>query len=151
MIRRDDVQRVWIVFAIETDGRGYEQTNIIGVFSNKLAAQKLADITGTIPEEHVIDPFSHEALFEKELNDRIKKTPGVCGGEACIRDTRIPVWLIREMEYKQISHAEMLDQYPGLSIEDLEAAHEYSLMFQEEIDKAIQENDIDDLKPDECS
>jgi uncharacterized protein (DUF433 family) len=25
---------------------------------------------------------------------RIRKTPGVCGGEACIRQTRVPVWVL---------------------------------------------------------
>ncbi len=24
----------------------------------------------------------------------IQKTPGVCGGDACIRETRIPVWVL---------------------------------------------------------
>ncbi|HLW67594.1 MAG TPA: DUF433 domain-containing protein [Gemmataceae bacterium] len=24
----------------------------------------------------------------------VRKTPGVCGGDACIRNTRIPVWLL---------------------------------------------------------
>jgi uncharacterized protein (DUF433 family) len=26
--------------------------------------------------------------------DRITKTPGICGGDACVRGTRIPVWLL---------------------------------------------------------
>ena len=27
----------------------------------------------------------------------IEKTPGVCGGDPCIRQTRIPVWLLEQL------------------------------------------------------
>jgi uncharacterized protein (DUF433 family) len=55
----------------------------------------------------------------------VQKTPGVCGGEACIRRTRVPVWvLIRHM---QIGHTEsdVLVDYPGLTRADLDAAWAY--------------------------
>src|SRR6266487_3872323 len=52
----------------------------------------------------------------------IQKTPGVCGGDACIRNTRITVWGLVERRNLGASDAEMLDSIPGLTREDLEAA-----------------------------
>ena len=37
--------------------------------------------------------------------DRIRKTPGVCGGEACIRDTRITVRGLVEWHQQGLSDA----------------------------------------------
>lgn len=76
----------------------------------------------------------------------IRQTPGVCGGEACVRDTRIPVWLL--VRYRQLGadDATLLRQYPGLTVDDLAAAWEYSTAHREEIEAAIaaQENDDGD-------
>ena len=36
-------------------------------------------------------------ILTKSINNgssRITKTVGVCGGDACLKDTRIPVWLL---------------------------------------------------------
>ena len=38
----------------------------------------------------------------------IQKTPGVCGGDACIRQTRIPVWVLVNARRLCISEAEHL-------------------------------------------
>ncbi len=35
-----------------------------------------------------------------KLSDRIKRTEGVCGGDVCIRNTRIPVWTL--VRYRQL-------------------------------------------------
>jgi uncharacterized protein (DUF433 family) len=73
--------------------------------------------------------------------DRITKTPGVCGGDACIRGHRIPVWVL--VGYQQLGRtdADLLRDYPGLTPADLEAAWEYAGLNSGEIDRAIRENE----------
>jgi uncharacterized protein (DUF433 family) len=73
--------------------------------------------------------------------DRITKTPGVCGGEACIRGHRIPVWVL--VNYRRLggSAGNLLHDYPSLTTADLEAAWEYAAAHPDEIERAIQENE----------
>ena len=67
----------------------------------------------------------------------IEKTPGVCGGDACIRNTRIMVWLLVAYRQGGMSDQELLYIYPGLTADDLAAAWEYYQHNQQEIDEAI--------------
>jgi uncharacterized protein (DUF433 family) len=39
-------------------------------------------------------PVSEVVLHGRNGEALVQKTSGVCGGEACIRDTRIMVWLL---------------------------------------------------------
>ena len=71
----------------------------------------------------------------------ISKTPGLCGGDACIRNTRITVWGLVERRNLGASDVELLDDITGLMREDLEAAWEYYEQHREEIDQAIRENE----------
>jgi len=76
--------------------------------------------------------------------DRITKTPGICGGGACIRGHRIPVWTL--VGYRQLGQpdADILRNYPGLTPADLEAAWEYAATNGPEIEQAIRENSAGD-------
>ena len=49
----------------------------------------------------------------------IEKTPGVMGGDACIRKTRIPVWLLVSLREQGATEAYLLEDYPGLTATDL--------------------------------
>jgi uncharacterized protein (DUF433 family) len=73
--------------------------------------------------------------------DRITKTPGVCGGDACISGHRIPVWVL--VGYRRLgkSDASLLRDYPSLTPTDLQSAWEYAAANPEEIDRAIWENE----------
>jgi uncharacterized protein (DUF433 family) len=73
--------------------------------------------------------------------DRVTKTPGVCGGDACIRRHRIPVWVL--VGYRRLgkSDLELLRDYPSLTPSDLEAAWEYAAANAPEIDRAVRENE----------
>ena len=73
--------------------------------------------------------------------DRITKTPGVCGGDACIRGHRIPVWVL--VGYRRLgkSEEELIHDYPSLTLADLHAAWEYAAANPEEIDQAIRGNE----------
>lgn len=71
----------------------------------------------------------------------ISKTPGVCGGDACVRDTRIMVWLLEDLRRIGQSEADILAQYPGLTMQDLALAREYAAEHADEIGLAIRENE----------
>lgn len=71
----------------------------------------------------------------------ISKEADRCGGDACIRDSRIPVWVL--VNYRRLggSDANLLRDYPSLTSADLEAAWRYAAAHEEEIDRAIRENE----------
>jgi uncharacterized protein (DUF433 family) len=71
----------------------------------------------------------------------IEKRSDRCGGDACIRDTRIPVWVLVNYRRLRGSDAELLRDYPSLTAADLEAAWRYYKGHEEEIDRAIRENE----------
>lgn len=73
--------------------------------------------------------------------DGINKTPGVMGGDACIRSTRIPVWLLINYRRMGKSEADILDAYTDLSATDLANAWAYAEAFPEEIEVALQEQE----------
>ena len=49
----------------------------------------------------------------------IESNPDVCGGEACIVRTRIPVWLLEQDRRLGTSEVELPQSYPTLRAEDL--------------------------------
>jgi len=71
----------------------------------------------------------------------IKKTLGVCGGDACIGNTRIPVWVLVGYRRLGSSDAELLKCYPHLTAADLVNAWAYADAYPEEIETAIRENE----------
>jgi uncharacterized protein (DUF433 family) len=70
----------------------------------------------------------------------ITKTPGICGGEACIAGTRIAVWLLVEAQQLGISEAQLLQDYPHITAADLVNAWAYADAYPEEIAAAIRIN-----------
>ena len=75
---------------------------------------------------------------------RISKTPGLCGGDACIHGHRIPVWVLAGYRRMGSSDANILTYYPQLTEADLAAAWEYANAHAAEIDQAIAENETGD-------
>ncbi len=67
----------------------------------------------------------------------ITKTPGVCGGEACIAGTRIAVWLLVEAQQIGISESQLLQDYVHITAADLVNAWAYAEAHPEEIATAI--------------
>ncbi len=70
----------------------------------------------------------------------ISKTPGICGGEACIAGTRIAVWLLVEAQQLGISEAQLLQDYPHITAADLVNAWAYADAHFEEIKRVVQMN-----------
>ena len=71
----------------------------------------------------------------------VQKTPGVCGGDACIRNTRITVHGL--VHYRQLGLADqqILEAIQGLTPEDLAAAWDYHASHAAEIEEAIRLNE----------
>ena len=74
---------------------------------------------------HLTQPVAQPAL--------IRKTPGVCGGSACVRDTRIAVWTLWRLKEAGRTDAQLLADYPSLSARDLAAAWDYARQHPDEI------------------
>jgi uncharacterized protein (DUF433 family) len=70
----------------------------------------------------------------------IEKTSGVCGGDACIADTRIPVWVLVQSRNLGNTEAEILANYPTINATDLTNSWAYAAVHPIEITQAIQEN-----------
>jgi uncharacterized protein (DUF433 family) len=71
----------------------------------------------------------------------IEKTPGVCGGDACIAGTRIPVWSLVIDRSLGMSDARILEAFPHLTAADLVNAWAYAAAHPDEIEQAIRENE----------
>lgn len=80
------------------------------------------------------------ALPTSDSSGRIQRTPGVCGGEACIGMTRVAVWILEEARRAGVGDLELLKDYPGIGVFDLEAAWQYVETHREEIEQAIRLN-----------
>ncbi len=77
---------------------------------------------------------------QTSLIQGIEKTPGVCGGSACVADTRITVWGLVESRRIGYSEADLLTSYPTLSATNLANAWAYATAFCDEIKAEIAEN-----------
>lgn len=71
----------------------------------------------------------------------VRKTPGVCGGEACIRDTRHTVSGLVQWRGLGLADHQILERHPDLNQDDLDAAWTYYDRNREEIDRAILEDE----------
>src|SRR5438876_6176704 len=71
----------------------------------------------------------------------VESRPGVCGGDACIVRTRIPVWVLEQGRRLRTSEADLLRSYPTLRAEDLAHAWAYVRAHRDEIDRQIRENE----------
>jgi uncharacterized protein (DUF433 family) len=71
----------------------------------------------------------------------IESRPDVCGGDACIVRTRVPVWLLEQARRQGASEAELLRSYPDLRAEDLVNAWAYARSHRDEIEAQIKANE----------
>src|SRR5437773_179976 len=67
----------------------------------------------------------------------ITRRPGVCGGDACVRGTRVMVWLLVLMRRGGRSDADLLADYPALTQADLDASWDFYRQNPVEIEQAI--------------
>ncbi|MFN0078688.1 MAG: DUF433 domain-containing protein [Prosthecobacter sp.] len=81
------------------------------------------------------------AGYVQEAAQGIEKTENICGGDACIASTRIPVWTLEQSRRLGSTEAELLDAYPSLKRHDLAAAWAYVAGNKPEVENAIRENE----------
>jgi uncharacterized protein (DUF433 family) len=72
---------------------------------------------------------------------KITKTPGVCGGDACLAGTRYTVWGFLESRRQGLSDEDILRAHPKLTQADLNAAWDYYHDNPLEIERALWENE----------
>lgn len=72
----------------------------------------------------------------------IESNAGVIGGDPCIVRTRIPVWLLVQARQLGSSEAEILQNFPTLTAEDLTNAWAYYRNNRSQIDQQILENEM---------
>jgi uncharacterized protein (DUF433 family) len=72
--------------------------------------------------------------MENVIAQHITKTPGVCGGKACIAGHRIRVMdIVALHEMRAMSPDEIVFQYPSITLADVYAALAYYFDNREEI------------------
>jgi uncharacterized protein (DUF433 family) len=70
----------------------------------------------------------------------IESRPDVMGGVPCITRTRIPVWLLEQARRLGTSEADLLRDYPTLTVQDLANAWNFVRSHRAEIDSQIEAN-----------
>jgi uncharacterized protein (DUF433 family) len=70
----------------------------------------------------------------------ISKKADRCGGDACVRDSRITVWGLVEWRQLGQTDEQIMEGIQGLTQADLDAAWDYYAAHPEEIDEAIRLN-----------
>ncbi len=65
-------------------------------------------------------------MSREELLQRIRVEPGVCGGQPCIRGTRIYVAIILDGLAEGLTPEQMIDHFPQLTLDDIRATFAYA-------------------------
>lgn len=60
------------------------------------------------------------------MNERIVSDVNICGGEPCIKGTRIPARIVLSHLAAGETHADILRQFPKLTEADIRASLEYA-------------------------
>ena len=81
-----------------------------------------------------------------DIAQHIVRTPGVAGGSARIRDTRIPVWLVVHWSRLGWEPWRIRKEYEdsGVTDEDVLAALDYATAPPDEIARDLEEQDDDE-------
>lgn len=104
----------------------------------------LSDIEKLLPS---LSPGERAQVLKWVVQDLSSSFPGidsrpdVCGGEACIVRTRIPVWLLEKARRLGTSEQVLLESYPTLRAEDLVNAWAYARSHNAEIEDQIRDNE----------
>jgi uncharacterized protein (DUF433 family) len=76
--------------------------------------------------------------MEIALSKHIEKTPGVCGGRACIAGHRVRVLdIVAWHERRGFSPDEIVDLFPGITLADVYAALTYYFDNRQEIEEDL--------------
>jgi uncharacterized protein (DUF433 family) len=86
------------------------------------------------------------SLFVPPNSDlsRIESTPGVCGGDACIKGTRLTVWMLYSSLESGTPSSKLVELFPALSPADLDAVLAYAEAHPDEVARQVAENQESD-------
>ncbi len=96
----------------------------------ELAVRVFADVLRSRSQQR----SAAKTAADIEPKPQIQRTPGVMGGDACVRNTRISAWLLVELKQSGLNDKKILDGFPGLAANDLGAVWEYYAGHPAEID-----------------
>jgi uncharacterized protein (DUF433 family) len=65
--------------------------------------------------------------IEQEIQERIVSDPEILSGKPVVRGTRISVGIIIDRLWNGVSEAEIVEDYPSLTLEDVRAALAFHL------------------------
>ena len=71
----------------------------------------------------------------------ISTRPGRCGGDACVRETRVPVWALVERRREGRTDEQILGDLPDITSEDLAVAWKYAEDHGQEIERSLWQNE----------
>jgi uncharacterized protein (DUF433 family) len=93
-----------------------------------------------------LDPAcpNHGANATRAVRLTVTKTPGVCGGVACLADTRMPVWILSRLDDGQVR-----EFYPHLTEQQLLDARAYAAANPDEMAREIREHA--DIAPEDAA
>jgi uncharacterized protein (DUF433 family) len=99
-----------------------------------------AAVGGRLPVAHLVGkmPSKEARIMATDTTKNqswVQKTPGVCGGRACIRNTRITVWGLVNSRRLGAADEQILENIVGLTPGDLHAAWDHYREHPAEIDK----------------
>ncbi len=100
--------------------------------------------------EQLLSDMTHDellALYLRVAQDLgsaflgIETSRDICGGEARVARTRIPVWVLEQARRLGADQSELLEAYPTLRPSDIAFAWAYARIHPQEMDSAISENE----------
>ncbi len=65
-------------------------------------------------------------MTHEELLQRVSVDPRICAGKPCIRGTRIYIAIILDSLADNLTPEQIIDHYPQLTVEDIQAALAYA-------------------------
>lgn len=105
------------------------------------ALQQAEDLLPLLSQAEKLQLLRSVALDLGDSFPGVESRANVCGGEACIVRTRIPVWLLEQARRLGTSETELLASFPTLRAGDLVNAWAYVRSHYAEIERDIQENE----------
>ena len=96
-----------------------------------------------VPEQSLQTTASRRRAASSGTWPRLEADPSVCGGEARVVNTRISVWLLELSRRQGATEKQLLADYPGLEVDDLRAAWDYTRQNPAEIEAEIAEHEAE--------
>ena len=87
--------------------------------------------------QEILTLSPEEKIEVIQLLEGINKTPKVVGGNARIRNTRIPVWSLFQSHQMGVGDLEILEAHPELTQTDMINAWAYAEIFTDEIEMLL--------------